>query len=147
MRRPPRNPKENIFGRSTALLSFLQGLSVLVIVLVTYIIVLSRGQGEMEARAFTFTTLIIANLALIFTNRSWTRPILKTLKSPNPALWYVTFGALLFLGMVLYIPFLRNLFLLSILHINDLLICLVLGIVSIIWFEALKIIKLELNTN
>jgi len=147
MNRPPRSPKENIFGRSTALLSFLQGFSVLFIVLVTYIIVLSRGQGEMEARAFTFTTLIVANLALIFTNRSWTRTILTTLKSPNSALWYVTFGALLFLGMVLYIPFLRDLFLLSILHINDILICLVLGIASVLWFEVLKIIKLKLNTN
>jgi Ca2+-transporting ATPase len=116
-------------------------------VLFTYIIVLSRGQGEMEARAFTFTTLIVANLALIFTNRSWTRTILKTLKSPNSALWYVTFGALLFLGMVLYVPFLRNLFLLSILHINDLLICLVLGFVSIMWFEVLKLIKLKLNSD
>ncbi len=147
MNRPPRSPKENIFGRSTALLSFIQGFSVLIIVLVTYIIVLSRGQGEMEARAFTFTTLIVANLALIFTNRSWTRTILKTLKSPNSALWYVTSGALIFLGMVLYIPFLRGLFLLSILHINDFLICLVLGVISVLWFEVLKTIRLKVRTN
>ena len=147
MNRPPRSANENIFNRSTALLSFLQGLSVLAIVLLTYVIVLNRGQGEMEARAFTFTTLIIANLALIFTNRSWSRTILKTLKSPNSALWYVTFGALLFLGLVLYVPFLRDLFLLSTLHINDLMICTILGIISILWFEALKVIKLKFINN
>jgi len=145
MNRPPRDSKENIFDRSTAFLSFLQGFSVLLITLFTYFIVLDRGQGEMEARAFTFTTLIIANLALIFTNRSWTRTIIKTLKSPNLALWYVTFGALVFLGIVLYIPFLSDLFVLSSLHLNDLIICLVLGFISISWFETLKIIKLRRN--
>ena len=46
---------------------------------------LYRGQGELDARTLTITTLIIANLGLIFANRSWSRTILSTLRSPNPA--------------------------------------------------------------
>jgi hypothetical protein len=38
-----------------------------------------------EAGALTFTTLIIANLGLIFANRSWTRLIFSTLRTPNRA--------------------------------------------------------------
>ena len=38
---------------------------------------LYRGQGEADARTLTITTLIIANLGLIFANRSWSRTILS----------------------------------------------------------------------
>jgi len=139
MKRPPRSPTEPLFSRRTLAVSLLQGVSVLLIVLAVFSISLYRGQGELEARALTFTTLIIANLGLIMTNRSWSRTILRTLHSPNKALWWVLGGAAIFLGLVLYVPFLRNLFRFSTLHLIDLSICLAAGLVSIMWFEALKI--------
>ena len=141
MNRPPRNPKEPLFSRKTLAVSMLQGLSVLFIVLAVYGIALYRGQGESEARALTFTTLIIANLGLILTNRSWSRTILSTLRSPNAALWWVLGGAAVFLGLVLYLPVLRSLFRFSILHPIDLAICLAAGVVSILWFEGLKMVN------
>ena len=139
MKRPPRSSTEPLFSRRTLAVSLLQGVSVLLIVLAVFSISLYRGQGELEARALTFTTLIIANLGLIMTNRSWSRTILRTLHSPNKALWWVLGGAAIFLGLVLYVPFLRNLFRFSTLHLIDLSICLAAGLVSIMWFEALKI--------
>jgi len=138
MKRPPRNPKEPLFSRKTLAVSILQGVSVLLIVLAVYAIALYRGQGESDARALTFTTLIIANLGLILTNRSWSRTILSTLRSPNTALWWVLGGAAVFLGLVLYVPFLRSLFRFSTLHPFDLVLCLASGIASILWFEGLK---------
>lgn len=140
MKRPPRSVKEPLFDRKVISLSVLQGISVLLIVLAVYAFALYNRQGDMEARALSFTTLIIANLALILTNRSWSKTIFETLRSPNKALWYVIVGALLFLGLVLYTEPLRNLFGFSVLHLNDLLICLLAGIISILWFEMLKII-------
>jgi Ca2+-transporting ATPase len=119
----------------------LQGVSVLLIVLAVYGIALYRGQGESEARALTFTALIIANLGLILTNRSWSRTILSTMRSPNRALWWVLGGAAVFLSLVLYVPSLRSLFRFSALHLLDLIICLGAGVVSIMWFEGLKIVK------
>jgi P-type Ca2+ transporter type 2C len=141
MRRPPRNPKESLFSGRTLAMSLLQGASVLLFVLAVFGIALSRGLGESEARALTFTTLIIANLGLILTNRSWSRTILSTLRSPNRALWWVLGGAAVFLGAVLCIPVLRSLFRLSTLHVIDLLICLSVGVVSILWFEGLKLVQ------
>ncbi|MDD4857621.1 MAG: cation-translocating P-type ATPase [Candidatus Krumholzibacteria bacterium] len=141
MRRPPRNAEAPLFGRRTVLLSLLQGLSVLAIVLAVFAIARSIGHDENQARALTFTTLVIANLGLIFTNRSWSRTIVDTLRSPNTALWWSTGGALAFLGCVLYVPFLKSLFRFATLHVNDLLICFAAGLVSIAWFEALKMIK------
>ena len=92
-------------------------------------------------KALTFTTLIVANLGLILTNRSWSRTILNTLRSPNKALWWVLGGTVLFLGLVLYVPFLRTLFHFSRLHLTDLILCLSAGLVSIFWFEGLKAIN------
>ena len=68
----------------------------LVILVAIYGFALRRGQGEAEARALAFTTLIIANLCLILTNRSWSRTVLATARSRNPALWWVVVGALVF---------------------------------------------------
>ena len=141
MNRPPRNPQEPLFSRKTLAVSLLQGVSVLVIVLAVYSIALYRGQGELEARALTFTTLIIANLGLILTNRSWSRTIWSTLRTPNTALWWVLGGGAVFLGLALYVPFSRNLFRFSTLHLPDIAICLVAGLISIMWFEGLKILN------
>ena len=124
------------------MLSLLQGLSVLAIVLAVYLVALFRGQGEEDARTLTFTSLIIANLGLILTNRSWSRTALATLRKPNTALWWVVGGATAFLGVVLYVPALRGLFHFSTLHPIDLALCLASGTAGILWFEILKVCRL-----
>src|SRR5574341_523149 len=138
MTRPPRRPDASLFEMRTVGMSLLQGLSVLLIVLAVYAISWKRGQDEQDARALAFTTLIIANLGLIFANRSWSRTILETLKTSNTALWWVTGGAVAFLGLVLFFAFLRGLFRFSVLHPVDIVICLAAGVVSILWFEVMK---------
>jgi P-type Ca2+ transporter type 2C len=65
----------------------LQGGGILALVLVIFAIGLYRRQGEFEAWALMFTTLILANLGLILSEGSTSRLGLKILKSPNPALW------------------------------------------------------------
>ena len=142
MQRPPRNPKEPLFGKKTFSLAVLQGGGILAIVLAIFAIALYRRQGEFEARALTFTTLILANLGLILSEGSTSHLSFKILKSPNPALWWVLGGGLLFLGLVLYVPFLRHLFSFSLLRAIDLTICLGGGLISLLWFEMLKKTKL-----
>ena len=138
MKKPPRKSNAPLFSRNTILMSVLQGVSVLFIVAAVYGISLSRGQEANEARALSFVTLIVANLGLIMTNRSMTRTFFETLRSPNAAQWWVFGGAVVFLGIVLSVPFLRELFQFDVLHPKDILICLGAGSVSIAWFEILK---------
>jgi P-type Ca2+ transporter type 2C len=139
MQRPPRNPKEPLFGRRTVGLALLQGMGILTIVLTIFVIALARGQGELDARALTFTTLILANLGLILSEGSTSRLNLKILRSPNPALWWVLGGGLFFLAIVLYVPIVRQLFGFSFLHPIDLVICLLGGAIALVWFELLKV--------
>jgi Ca2+-transporting ATPase len=147
MRRPPRDPRKPLFNWPMVALSLLQGLSVLVILLVVFLFSLSRGQSVQEARALTFTTLVMANLSLILTNRSWSRTIWATLRTANVALGWVFGGALALLMLVLYLPFLRKLFHFTFLHPDDLLICFLAGVFSILWFEGVKIFKKHRNSN
>jgi Ca2+-transporting ATPase len=138
MKRPPRAVDEPIFGGRTVLLSMLQGLSVLAVALAVFAVARSLGNGEDEARALTFTTLVAANLALIFTNRSWSRTIVHTLRTPNRALWWTVAGTVAFLALALYVPFLQRFFRFATLHPTDVAVCLAAGAASILWFELVK---------
>jgi Ca2+-transporting ATPase len=139
MKRPPRNPKEPLFSRRTLRLALLQGLSVLVVLVAVFAVSYYSGHGEFDARALAFTTLIVSNLSMILSNRSWSRTIPEMLRTPNKALWWVLGGAVVFMGLVLYVPVLRHLFRFSFLHFDDLVVSLTSGIFSILWFEGLKI--------
>lgn len=139
MKRPPRDVKDPLFNRQTVIFSLLQGIIVLFMVAAVFITALLRGFGEADARAITFTTLIVANLGLILTNRSWSHTIAGTLGQPNTALWLVLGGSVFFLAMVLYVPFLREIFHFSRLHPEDLLISLTAGGFGIVCIEGVKI--------
>ncbi len=140
MQRPLRNPREPMFGKRALLLGVLQGLGALAITLVVFLVAQYRHLDEAETRALTFTTLVIANLGLIFANRSQSRLFLATLRARNAALWWVVGGTLLFLGLVLYVPGVRDLFDFSLLSPRELAICLAAGMASFLWFEVLKVV-------
>jgi Ca2+-transporting ATPase len=141
MRLPPRAPGERLFNRQMVVVSLLQGLGVLVILLAIFAAALRRGQGEADARTLTFTALVFANVALIVSNRSWSRTVFSILRAPNPAMWWVAGGALAFLLLVLYVPFLQVLFHFSTLHPDDIALCVGAGAVSLAWFEMLKALQ------
>jgi P-type Ca2+ transporter type 2C len=143
MRRRPRNPAEPLFSQRVVWLSLLQGASVLAIVLAVFSFAWYHGKGEEDARTLTFATLIVANLGLILTNRTWSRTVLSVFRARNNALWWVIGSTLVFLGLVLYVPFLQTLFHFSTLHPLDLAISVVAGIGGILWFEILKMLGRE----
>jgi P-type Ca2+ transporter type 2C len=120
-------------------MSLFQGFFVLLTVTIVYSLSLFRNMGDNEVRAMTFTTLVIANLGLILTNRSWEQTILKTLRSPNAALWWILGGTIVMLGVALYVPFMREFFQFGLLSPIDIVICLGAGCLSVVWFEILKI--------
>ena len=141
MTRPPRGPGERLFGIRSLAVSLLQGASVLAIVLGVFLTARWLNHSENNSRGLTFAALVVANLGLILTNRSWSRTIPAMMKEPNRALWWVVGGAAVFLAMVIYTPFLRELFHFAPLHTIDVAICLLAGAVSVLWFEGLKMVR------
>jgi len=138
MSRPPKDINEPFFGAKKIGLSCTQGIGILVIVFAVYLFGLEMGYSEKEDRALAFTTLIAANIAVILSNRSWTRNIFQILATSNRTVKWVVGGASLFLLLILNVPFLRELFQFEQISLTEALVCIALGFSSIIWFELYK---------
>jgi Ca2+-transporting ATPase len=138
MQRPPRRLNDPLFDRTLMTTSVLQGLGVLAIATAVFVLIMGIGQSELEARAACFTTLVIADLGLILSNRAWTQSFFKTLQQRNAALWWVSAGTAAFLLSALTIPSLRSLFRFAPLGTIELAIAVGAGLISIFMSEALK---------
>jgi P-type Ca2+ transporter type 2C len=138
MQRKPRRLSDPLFGRSMVITGLVQGLGVLVVVTAVYAYMLAHGYGEDEARMLAYTTLVIGNLGMIFANRSRTRYIFQTLRSPNPAVWWVSGSAIAVITIVLVVPFLRKLFSFGPLHVWELFVILGAALVSVFVSESVK---------
>ncbi len=142
MERPPEGPgKKSIFSGRIVAAGLLQGASVLVFVLAVFLAAFLAGRSEAQVRAMSFATLIVANLALILTNRSWRLTAASSMRVKNASLWWVLGGACTFLALVLYVPSLRGIFRFGKLGLGDLSICLGAGLLGIFWFEWVKVMK------
>jgi Ca2+-transporting ATPase len=141
MKRPPRWPEAPLFSKQTLWISVFQGVGVLTLVLGVYMVSLFWRIPTEQARSLTFLTLVVANVALIFTNRSWTRTIADSLRESNPALWWVTGGAAALLALLIFVTPIRNAFRFATLSGRQLVVCCALGIGSVVWFELLKLFR------
>jgi P-type Ca2+ transporter type 2C len=141
MRRKPRPEQARLFGSSTLVAGILEGVGVFVAVLAAFGLALRWGHTADDARAIAFTTLVTGNLALIWGNVSSVKTVFETIKTRNLALWLVTLATIASLLAVLYLPYIRGIFMLSVLHPKDLLVAFSLGAASITWFEILKLIR------
>ena len=141
MNRPPIPFDEPFFGIRKILLSCSQGVGILIIVFAVYLVGLKIGYSEREVRALSFTTLIAANIAVILSNRSWTRNIFQILATSNSTVKWVAGGAAFFLVLILNVPFLLSLFQFEKISFTEAVFCLVAGFTSIVWFEIYKVFK------
>ena len=141
MSRPPKKIDEPFFGTKKIIFSCLQGLGILIITLTVYFLGIYIGYEAKEVRAMAFTTLIVSNIAVILTNRSWVNNIFKIIITPNKAVLWVVGGAIFFLTLILNIPFFLDLFQFERLTFINILVCTLAGLSSIIWFEIYKLIK------
>lgn len=137
MQRPPRDATAPLFGGAALWLALLQGLGVLAAVLAAFAWAQPR-LPEAEARAFAFATLVVGNLALILSNRSATQSLWTTLQVPNRTLWAVVGLALALLLAALYLPWAVSVLRFAPLPAHELAAACALGLLSVIWFEAIK---------
>jgi Ca2+-transporting ATPase len=135
-----------LFKVRTIVAAVLQGLVALAMVFVAqrlgYLIGGWEGKDQQgvedESRTLAFASLILTNISLVFVNRSWNRPIFRSLRTLNRSLLWVTGGTLTFLLLAIYVPFLQKLFHFTALHFYDLAIAAGLSVCSIFGFEVVK---------
>ncbi|MDC0669796.1 cation-translocating P-type ATPase [Nannocystis radixulma] len=139
MRRPPRPPAAALLDRRTILMCLAQGAIVLVVCLGglwVYHFHLGRSLGA--AQAVMFVTLVLGNLGLILVHRSTTMPLLRSLRTPNPALWGVVLGTMVLLLAIVGVPVLRRMFHFEAVSAVDLAQWAILGPLGVMGFHALK---------
>jgi len=145
MNRLPRSADERLFTPKTLFLSLMQGFVVLGVVLLVYLHSLMSGLGETEVRSMTFITIVLANLLLILTNRSWSETIISTIRTPNKAMGWVFVGTISSLVLILTIPTLQDIFRFSQVSAEGIITCILAAGVSVLWFEAWKLWNLRKN--
>ena len=120
MDRPPRDPKASLLERSIVWWSLLQGLLALIAVAAVFVIARQSNVAEPDLRALMLVSLVVTNFALIFTHRSRRGSLGEVFNRSNPWLWFGGAAVAGVLTLVLAVPFLRDLFRLGPLHVDDL---------------------------
>lgn len=139
MKRSPRKINDPILNKKTIFSALLQGLGIFIITFSIYILCL-KVMTESQARTFTFSSLTISNLMLIYSNRSQTKSIFRLLTIPNKILFLIIFTTIIILLSIIYLPFLADILHFSPLTINQLLLSFSGGIACVLWLEMLKFI-------
>ncbi len=110
MNRPPRDLNQPLIDRSALIMSFTQGLVLLVVVFLIFLFSLRLDYGAGEARTLTFAAIVFGDIFLIITNLSRTDNIFQILGNNNKSLYAIITGTVLFLILIMKIPFLRSVF-------------------------------------
>ena len=147
MSRPPRDPHERVFDRRTVMLSAFQGLSSLAIVTALYFVGLRAGLSVDVTRTLAFSTLVLVNLGLVLSNRSYTRSFFQSFTMRNTALWWILAGAIGALALAVYVPWLQTVFQFRALSWQLALLVLGVSIASIVWFEVLERILVHVRSR
>ncbi|MBV7389622.1 cation-translocating P-type ATPase [Enterococcus sp. ALS3] len=143
MDRPPRDPKESILSRGLLFKSVLQGLFIFLASFLVYYFTLQQDPSNDElARTMGLAVLIVANLFLVQVNSSnhlfGIQTFVKLIH--DKVIWLILGGTILVLLALIYSPI--NGFLdLAPLSLSQLGVCAILGMVSVCWYDLVKLIR------
>lgn len=142
MQQKPRPVNEGLFSKKTLRIALFQGLSVLAIAAAVFLGGVSMEYEDDQVRTLTFVYLILANVFLILTNRSWTMPTFKIFFTrKNPTVKWIVGLALLALVLIVQLPIAREAFSLGAIGIGEWLVLFVLSYLSIAWFDVYKSLR------
>lgn len=122
-------------------ISIIQGLVITAGTLFAYQYAINYGYNEALTRTMTFTVLIVANIFLTLINRSFYYSILTTMKYKNNLVLFIISITIALVALILYVKPLTAFFEFETLNLNQLVTCISIGFLSVIWFEVIKFIK------
>ncbi len=138
MAAPPRAPDAHLFDAAVLGRGLWQGGGLLALLLAVHALARGVSQSDDVARALTFTVLVIANLALIHVNRSWSSRLKGGRDTPNRFFRWIAAATLALLVCVLGIPAVGRLFAFAPLTPGMLLAGAGAVGVAWVWFEGVK---------
>jgi P-type Ca2+ transporter type 2C len=134
----PVKRRSALFSRAEIFISIIQGCIIALGVLLLYHIYMADGHSPEKIRTVVFTTLLMSNVFLTFTNRSFSKNFWQTLHYKNPLALPVLLLSVLFIIIILAADPVRSVFEMSSIGMYDLSICFGVSVFSVFWFEAYK---------
>lgn len=138
MRQKPRALTTTFFNWRELATSVIQGLAISAGTLFVYRYAVSCSFSEFTTRSMVFITLITANIFLTLVNRSFYYSIITTLKSRNYMIPVVILITTIVSAAIFAIGKLTVFFEFGKLNLHQLSISIIIGFVSVIWFELVK---------
>ncbi|MBX2942617.1 MAG: cation-translocating P-type ATPase [Cyclobacteriaceae bacterium] len=141
MSQKPKPLSTTFFNLKDISVSIIQGLFITVGTLSIYQFAVASGYTEAITRTMVFNVLITANIFLTLINRSFYYSILTTLKYKNNMVLFIVFITIALEGLILYVKPLSTFFEFETLNLYQLLTSIIIGSISVIWYEIVKAIK------
>ncbi len=143
MERSPRNPKENLLTMQVLLKSIIQGLVLFISSFGTYYFVLEiLNEGVGIARSMGLSIIMISNILLVQVNSSNKEFMYKSINrlKRDKVMLISIIGTIIGLIIMLYTP-LSKFLKLSPLNLKEILIVIIISVISVLWYEVIKLIK------
>ncbi|SDG04591.1 cation-translocating P-type ATPase [Epilithonimonas hungarica] len=141
MQQKPKALTTTFFNWRELSTSILQGLVITAGTLFIYQYSVQRGYDEALTRTMVFTVLITSNIFLTLINRSFYYSFFTTLKYKNNLVLLIISITVFMVILMLYVKPITVFFGFETLKLSDLLISVLVGFISVIWFELVKLIN------
>ncbi|MFO7721061.1 MAG: cation-translocating P-type ATPase [Gillisia sp.] len=138
LKKPPRSMELTFLRWKELSRSVLQGLVITAGCLFIYQFSIQNSYGETITRTMVFSSLIFANIFLTLVNRSFYFSVWSTFRNKNPLIWVIIAISFALLLIIIYQPGVASLFKVGPLSFYQFIISVVVGFVSVIWFEIYK---------
>jgi Ca2+-transporting ATPase len=141
MQQKPRIFSSTFFNWRELMTCIIQGLVITAGTLFIYQYAVGQGSSENVTRTMVFVTLISANIFLTLVNRSFFYSVITTSRYKNNLVPVIILITTVLMGLLLFVKPLSNIFKFESLNIDQLLISIAVGFISVIWFEGVKFLK------
>jgi Ca2+-transporting ATPase len=148
MKRPPRNPMEQLFTKAGLWKSILQGLAIFIFAFGIYYVMLCLSYPAELARTAGFAVLVLSNVLLVAENCSEAENIIQAFRKlrKNRGIWIVNIITVSGLLLLIYSPLNKSLGFQP-LSLPNMIIVIMLSVVSVFWYETVKKQKNSLKPN
>jgi hypothetical protein len=135
----PRKAGPGIFSSSELFVSIIQGIVMTIGLLVVYYYFMVQDFTVEYTRTMVFITILLCNVFLTFTNRSFEKTMIETMRYKNRFVPLVLGISIVFISSLLFVPPLQKLFYLTPIRPLHFIFGLGISILSAGWFEIYKL--------
>lgn len=147
MSQKPKALTTTFFNWKELSISIIQGLVITAGTLFIYQHAVSNSYNEALTRTMTFTVLITANIFLTLVNRSFYYSIWTTIRYKNNLVLFIIFITITIVALLLFVKPLTDFFRFEPMSLSQLTYCIIVGFISVSWFEIVKMIKRKKDTK